>query len=58
MFLIILSQIILIVFCVTIVFLSYEMIEEKPNLPKIVIDNEVIIGNNSSVVVTNDDDWE
>lgn len=58
MFLIILSQIILIVFCVTIVFLSYEMIEEKSNLPKIVIDNEVIIGNNSSVVVTNDDDWE
>jgi len=55
---IILFQIILIVTCIGIVALSYTL-PEIIELPKIIVDNEPIIGNNSVVVVNNtDDDWE
>ena len=55
---IILFQIILIVTCIGIVALSYTL-PEIIELPKIIVDSEPIIGNNSVVVVNNtDDDWE
>ena len=55
---IILFQILLIAACIGIVALSYTL-PEIIELPKIVVDNEPIIGNNSVVVVDNtDEDWE
>jgi hypothetical protein len=55
---IILFQILLIVTCIGIVALSYTL-PEIIELPKIVVDSEPIIGNNSVVVVNNiDEDWE
>jgi hypothetical protein len=55
---IILFQIILIAACISIVALSYTL-PEIIELPKIVVDSEPIIGNNSVVVVNNtDEDWE
>ena len=55
---IILFQILLIVTCIGIVALSYTL-PEIIELPKIIVDNEPIIGNNSVVVVNNkDEDWE
>tara|TARA_R110000822_G_scaffold295989_1_gene418324 strand:- start:497 stop:679 length:183 start_codon:yes stop_codon:yes gene_type:complete len=57
-FLIILLQILLIATCIGIIALSYTL-PEIIELPKIVVDNELIIGNNSVVVVNNtDEDWE
>ena len=57
-FLIILLQILLIATCIGIIALSYNL-PEIIELPKIVVDNEPIIGNNSVVVVNNtDEDWE
>ena len=57
-FLIILLQILLIAACIGIVALSYNL-PEIIELPKIIVDNEPIIGNNSVVVVNNtDEDWE
>lgn len=56
--LLIIFEIILIATCIGIVALSYT-IPEIIELPKIVVDNEPIIGNNSVVVVNNtDEDWE
>jgi hypothetical protein len=55
---IILFQILLIVTCIGIVALSYTL-PEIIELPKIIVDIEPIIGNNSIVVVNNtDEDWE
>ena len=55
---IILLQIILIAACIGIIALSYTL-PEIIELPKIVVDSEPIIGNNSVVVVNNtDEDWE
>lgn len=57
-FLIILFQILLIATCIGIIALSYTL-PEIIELPKIIVDNEPIIGNNSVVVVNNkDEDWE
>ena len=57
-FLIILLQILLIAACIGIVALSYNL-PEIIELPKIIVDNEPINGNNSVVVVNNtDEDWE
>jgi hypothetical protein len=57
-FLIILFQILLIATCIGIILLSYTL-PEIIELPKIIVDNEPIIGNNSVVVVNNkDEDWE
>jgi hypothetical protein len=57
-FLVILFQILLIAICIGIIALSYTL-PEIIELPKIVVDNEPIIGNNSVVVVNNEDeDWE
>jgi hypothetical protein len=57
-FLIILLQILLIATCIGIILLSYTL-PEIIELPKIIVDNEPIIGNNSVVVVNNkDEDWE
>ena len=57
-FLIILLQILLIATCIGIIALSYNL-PEIIELPKIIVDNEPIIGNNSVVVVNNtDEDWE
>ena len=57
-FLVILLQILLIAACIGIVALSYTL-PEIIELPKIIVDSEPIIGNNSVVVVNNtDDDWE
>ena len=56
--LIILLQILLIATCIGIILLSYTL-PEIIELPKIIVDNEPIIGNNSVVVVNNkDEDWE
>ena len=56
--LIILLQILLIATCIGIIALSYKL-PEIIDLPKIVVDSEPIIGNNSVVVVNNnDEDWE
>ena len=55
---IILFQILLIAACIGIVALSYTL-PEIIELPKIIVDSEPIIGNNSVVVVNNtDEDWE
>lgn len=57
LFLTIIAQLILILFGIVIVELSYELpkiIENKSELPKIVVDNEANIGNND-VVVVNDE---
>lgn len=55
---IILFQIILIAACIGIIALSYNL-PEIIELPKIIVDNEPINGNNSVVVVNNtDEDWE
>jgi hypothetical protein len=57
-FLIILFQILLIATCIGIILLSYTL-PEIIELPKIIVDIEPIIGNNSIVVVNNtDEDWE
>ena len=57
-FSIILFQILLIATCIGIILLSYTL-PEIIELPKIIVDNEPIIGNNSVVVVNNkDEDWE
>ena len=57
-FLVILLQILLIATCIGIILLSYTL-PEIIELPKIIVDNEPIIGNNSVVVVNNkDEDWE
>jgi hypothetical protein len=57
-FLLILLQILLIATCIGIILLSYTL-PEIIELPKIIVDNEPIIGNNSVVVVNNkDEDWE
>ena len=57
-FLIILFQILLIATCIGIILLSYTL-PEIIELPKIIVDNEPIIGNTSVVVVNNkDEDWE
>ena len=57
-FLIILLQILLIATCIGIIALSYNL-PEIIELPKIIVDIEPIIGNNSVVVINNtDEDWE
>lgn len=57
-FLVILLQILLIATCIGIIALSYTL-PEIIELPKIIVDTEPIIGNNSVVVVNNkDEDWE